>query len=122
MIVVDDDGAADDAERARERQVAVGEEPPRGPDGPLPAGDGERAVLGGQVAELALERDAVVDAVVVQVVVGVDAVGVVVAPGAEAAARPVEVVLARQVRVHVPLVVRGVVLTLAEEEENDKPS
>ena len=79
-------------------------------DGPLPADDAERAELVGQVAELALERHAVVDAVVVQVVVGVDAVRVVVALGAEAAAGPVEVVLAGQVGVHVPLVVLGVVL------------
>ena len=63
-----------------------------------------------------LEGDALVDAVVVHVVVCVDAVRVEVALGAEAAAGPVEVVLAGQVGVHVPLVVLGVVL---REEERD---
>ena len=116
VVVVNDDGATDDAQRARERQVAVGEEPPGGPDAPLPARDGQRAVLAGQVAELALEGDALVHAVVVHVVVGVDPVGVVVALGAETAAGPVEVVLAGKVGVHVPLVVLGVVLRETEME------
>ena len=56
VVVVNDDGAADDAQRARERQVAVGEEPPGGPDALLPARDGECAVLAGQVTELALDK------------------------------------------------------------------
>ena len=45
VVVVNDDGPADDAQRTRERQVAVGEEPPRRPDAPLPARDGQSAVL-----------------------------------------------------------------------------